>query len=83
MRLMNCRSAPALSGANLWGAQQPNIQPAPPNGWYAPNPFPPPPGAVVMPHNPPLIGCICPPGANKDCEAPMCPRQNHLKSKPE
>jgi hypothetical protein len=23
----------------------------------------------------PPMGCICPPGANKDCEAPMCPRQ--------
>jgi len=23
-------------------------------------------------------GCICPPGANKDCEAPMCPRKNNL-----
>ena len=20
-------------------------------------------------------GCICPPGANKECQAPMCPRQ--------
>lgn len=20
-------------------------------------------------------GCICPPGANKDCEAPLCPRR--------
>jgi len=23
----------------------------------------------------PPRGCICPPGANKDCEAPMCPRK--------
>lgn len=21
------------------------------------------------------LGCICPPGANKDCEAPLCPRK--------
>jgi hypothetical protein len=24
------------------------------------------------------MGCICPPGANKECEAPMCPRKNYL-----
>lgn len=23
-----------------------------------------------------LMGCVCPPGANKDCENPMCPRRN-------
>jgi hypothetical protein len=22
------------------------------------------------------VGCICPPGANKDCERPDCPRKN-------
>lgn len=21
------------------------------------------------------MGCICPPGANKDCESPVCPRK--------
>lgn len=24
-------------------------------------------------------GCICPPGANLTCEAPLCPRKNPLK----
>lgn len=28
------------------------------------------------------IGCICPPGANKDCERPDCPRKNHMKATP-
>ena len=23
----------------------------------------------------PPLGCICPPGANKDCETPFCPRK--------
>jgi hypothetical protein len=23
-------------------------------------------------------GCVCPPGANKDCENPMCPRKNYF-----
>jgi hypothetical protein len=23
------------------------------------------------------VGCICPPGANKDCENPACPRKPH------
>lgn len=27
------------------------------------------------------VGCICPPGANRDCENPACPRQNRLKPK--
>lgn len=22
------------------------------------------------------VGCICPPGANRDCENPACPRKN-------
>lgn len=26
-------------------------------------------------------GCICPPGANRDCENPNCPRKNHLNPK--
>ena len=26
----------------------------------------------------PAMGCICPPGANKDCENPLCPRKNQL-----
>ncbi len=25
-----------------------------------------------------VAGCICPPGANLTCEAPWCPRKNHL-----
>jgi len=24
------------------------------------------------------IGCICPPGANKECENPACPRKSHI-----
>jgi len=31
-----------------------------------------------MPMAPQPMGCICPPGANKDCEAPLCPRKNHF-----
>lgn len=27
-------------------------------------------------YTPPQMGCICPPGANRDCESPACPRQN-------
>ncbi len=27
----------------------------------------------------PTMGCICPPGANKDCENPICPRRNPFK----
>jgi hypothetical protein len=23
------------------------------------------------------VGCICPPGANRDCENPACPRKAH------
>jgi hypothetical protein len=23
------------------------------------------------------VGCICPPGSNKDCESPVCPRKPH------
>ena len=23
----------------------------------------------------PVVGCICPPGANRDCQAPACPRK--------
>lgn len=26
-------------------------------------------------YTPPPLGCICPPGANKDCESPCCPRK--------
>lgn len=29
----------------------------------------------------PQIGCICPPGANKECERPDCPRRNLLNTK--
>lgn len=25
----------------------------------------------------PIMGCICPPGANKDCENPLCPRKGY------
>jgi hypothetical protein len=24
------------------------------------------------------VGCICPPGANKECENPACPRKSHV-----
>ena len=24
-------------------------------------------------------GCVCPPGANKECEAPLCPRKNYFQ----
>lgn len=34
---------------------------------------------VSTPAAAPAMGCICPPGANKDCEAPLCPRRNPLK----
>jgi hypothetical protein len=27
-------------------------------------------------------GCICPPGSNKDCEAPLCPRRNPFSEAP-
>lgn len=44
--------------------------------------FPP----IAVPNSPhpaqpwiaPSPGCICPPGANKECEAPACPRKNYL-----
>ena len=38
---------------------------------YLPNPQP-----VVVQY---YIGCICPAGANKDCERPDCPRKNPMK----
>lgn len=54
------------------------------------NPGGPPNTPPIMPFNPPpsfppnmfgpYMGCICPAGANKDCEAPMCPRRNPIKS---
>ncbi len=24
------------------------------------------------------VGCICPPGSNKECENPACPRKSHI-----
>jgi hypothetical protein len=30
-------------------------------------------GRITLPPNQP--GCICPPGANLTCQAPMCPRK--------
>ena len=27
-------------------------------------------------HTRPTYGCICPPGANLTCQAPLCPRSN-------
>lgn len=38
-------------------------------------------GAFTIPYVQSHAGCICPPGANRDCEAPLCPRKNHLKAK--
>lgn len=33
---------------------------------------------VTTPVGAPLpMGCICPPGANKECENPMCPRKGY------
>lgn len=29
-----------------------------------------------VPVAPAAVGCICPPGANKECENPVCPRKN-------
>jgi hypothetical protein len=40
--------------------------PLPPNGFPTP---------LYLP-----IGCICPPGANKDCERRDCPRQSPTKT---
>lgn len=34
----------------------------------------PPPGPTLNPTTQP-IGCICPPGANLECQAPLCPRK--------
>ena len=34
--------------------------------------------AAAMPA--PRMGCICPPGANKDCENPLCPRKNPARA---
>jgi hypothetical protein len=31
-------------------------------------------GATVVAQRP-AMGCICPPGANLDCQAPLCPRR--------
>jgi hypothetical protein len=40
-------------------------------------PWPSYPGTIYQPTP---VGCICPPGANKECERPDCPRKNHLKA---
>lgn len=37
--------------------------------------FPYPQQPVVSPVLSPVMGCICPPGANKECENPACPRK--------
>lgn len=29
----------------------------------------------------PVMGCICPPGANKECENPICPRKGYQTAK--
>jgi hypothetical protein len=39
---------------------------------------------ISVPVGPPRIstwpiGCVCPPGANKECERPDCPRRNWTK----
>ena len=33
--------------------------------------------AKVHEYTPPPRGCICPPGANKECENQFCPRKPH------
>jgi hypothetical protein len=38
-------------------------------------------GKVATPHPMPR-GCICPPGANRDCESPSCPRKPHTPLQP-
>jgi hypothetical protein len=38
-------------------------------------PSTPSPVPVSPPYVPPPRGCICPPGANKECENPTCPRK--------
>lgn len=44
----------------------------PPFPYYWPYAYPQPP----YPPTPTITtGCVCPPGANKDCEAPLCPRK--------
>jgi hypothetical protein len=46
------------------------------------------PGSHSIPNLPPHIfvpapiGCICPPGANKDCERSDCPRKAAIRSAP-
>lgn len=52
-------------------------------GWESPYPAAPFP-APYLPPQPILypVGCICPPGANKDCARPDCPRKNALDFKP-
>jgi len=40
------------------------------------------PPVYMLPPQPvfPPPGCVCPPTSEKTCEAPMCPRKNHLKA---
>lgn len=35
----------------------------------------PPQQPFVWPFPSPVMGCVCPPGANRDCENPACPRK--------
>ncbi len=43
--------------------------------WRSPYGVAPLPPTPLVTNWPPPFGCICPPGANKDCEAPLCPRK--------
>jgi hypothetical protein len=38
-----------------------------------------PPGQNTLTMFGPYMGCICPPGANLQCENPMCPRKDPMK----
>ena len=40
-----------------------------------PNYYPPAQPATFQVTTTPVVGCVCPPGANKDCENPLCPRK--------
>lgn len=62
---------PCIHGQYGWCWQCSNMGPV-----YYPSHQP-----VASPyHWPAPMGCICPAGANKDCEAPLCPRRNPAKA---
>lgn len=90
-----CRIPPYTCG---WTPLDPWPGGAYPPNWQQPNPWPPvapiptvwpgviPPATDQHVGNYQFIplptGCICPPGANRDCENPTCPRKNHLNPTP-